>query len=152
MASMSGKTALESASLAAAFNKAGYESTYSEEAYQVLPARDKSALVWSLVEGTRSDGPGPATLGMGMVTSGFLTSHDFTMEHFGDEMQAGRRKFIHQTGLVAQARFDTRGYEDHAFTGIFQDGAEHCVLRCSMAWRTAAAAQGAATGRYEVEG
>jgi hypothetical protein len=133
------------ASLAAAFCAAGHCSVFSEEAYQALSARDKCALVWSLVEEGEGAGPGPATLGMGMVTSGFLTSHDFTMEHFGDELRAGRRKFIHQTGLVARARFDTRGYEDHAFTGIFGAGAEHCLLRCSMARRTAAADEVTAT-------
>ena len=128
---------LDDASLAGAF-ASQHGTAFSEEAYQALPASDKCALVWSLVERARDDGPGPATLGMDMVTSGFLKSHDFTMEHFGDEMQRGRRKFIHQTGLVARVRFDTRGYEDHAFTGIFGNGAQNCILRCSMARRTKA--------------
>ena len=123
-------------SLAAAFNEKYGDATFTEEAYQALEAREKSELVWSLVERTRGQ-QGPATLGMAMVTSGFMVSHDFTMEHFGDELKTDRRKFIHQTGLIAQARFDTTGYEDHAFTGLFQ-GAEHCLVRCSLARRTAA--------------
>ena len=107
--------------------------TYTEEAYQTLSATEKNDIVWSLIESTKGE-VGQGTLGMDMISSGFMTSHDFTMEHFGDELKEGRRKFIHQTGLIAQARLDTTGFE-HPFTGCFS-GAEHCLVRCSLARRT----------------
>ena len=119
-------------SLAEAFT-ASTSQPYTEEQYQALSAVEKHDLVWNLIDGTKGT-VGQGTLGLAMVTSGFVASHDFSMEHYGDEMKPGRRKFIHQTGLVAQVRFDTAGCE-HPFTGLFQ-GAEHCLVRCSLARRS----------------
>ncbi len=144
--------AAELPTLAAAFAARGgggassSSSSFTAAAYDALPAAEKADLVWSLVERTRGT-TGPATLGVAMVTSGFATSHDFTMEHRGDELQPGRRKFIHQSGLVARCRFDTTGYgvdvdgdgvgDVSPFTGLFGPaGADHCLVRCSMARRT----------------
>ena len=118
--------------LAEAFT-AHTNTAYTEDSYQALPASDKNAIVWSLVEATQGK-TGHGVTGFGMITSGFATCHDFTMEHYGDELKPGRRKFIHQTGLIAQARLDTTGYESHPFTGLFR-GAEHCLMRCSLAKR-----------------
>ena len=117
--------------LAAAFELHS-NAVYSEAGYQALSAAEKHEIVWSLIEATKGK-IGEGTTGMAMATSAFVESHDFTMEHYGDEIQEGRRKFIHQTGLIAQARFDTTGY-DHPFTGLFR-GAEHCLVRCSLAKR-----------------
>ena len=118
--------------LAAAFEQHS-NAVYSEAGYQALSAAEKHEIVWSLIEATKGK-IGEGTTGMAMATSAFVESHDFTMEHYGDEIQEGRRKFIHQTGLIAQARLDTTGYESHPFTGLFR-GAEHCLVRCSLAKR-----------------
>jgi len=112
---------------------AAHGMAYNEQSYQALSAAEKNKIIWDLVESTQGEN-GMGTKGMGMVTSGFVESHDFSMEHFGDELKEGRRKFIHQTGLIAQARLDTTGF-DHPFTGLFR-GAEHCLIRCSLARRS----------------
>jgi hypothetical protein len=106
---------------------------YTELAYQSLSAAEKNDIVWNLCHSTK-DTNGKGTKGMGMVTSGFVECHDFSMEHFGDELKEGRRKFIHQTGLIAQCRLDTSGFE-HPFTGCFK-GAENCLVRVSLARRS----------------
>ena len=43
-------------------------------------------------------------------------------------------QIIHQTGLIAQCRLDTSGFE-HPFTGCFK-GAENCLVRVSLARRS----------------
>ena len=63
-----------------------------------------------------------------------LTSSRFLAGAFindGDEMEDGRIKVIHRFGVAAKVNWVARG--DHPYTGIFASGAEHGIMRLSLA-------------------
>lgn len=99
-------------------------------------ASTKQALLWEQINSTAYSGLLPAITGPGFMALFDLCSKKFdakAFSHDGDLMEEGRPKHIHSFGTVAQVAFEPNLDMAQPLTGLFQSGAEHGLLRLSLA-------------------
>ncbi|MBF0313832.1 MAG: hypothetical protein HQK50_08625 [Oligoflexia bacterium] len=101
--------------------------------YQSFTADEKRELLWDQIEQSRwSELPAFNNSSWSSILKSIraLTSLGRTFDHQSDEMPAGRAKFIHTYGTVAQVDFIPTF--NHPYTGMYQTGASGLV-RLSLA-------------------
>jgi len=107
------------------------------ENYQDLTASEKLDPIWENVESSIYHDDQLPQWGMpiflwdaltkGLFSKKFLTK---TLMTVNDEMPDNRKRLIHTYGTMCKICFESNG--NHPFTGIFESGAQHGLIRISL--------------------
>ena len=124
-------TLMISAFAAVATAKASWEKSGTD--YELQTAAAKENQLWGEVTDNQTPYGWYSSIRLGEL---FAESMSPTLHYTGDTFENGwlgvRNKYIHSVGNVAQVRY-TPVPNDEGYTGIFESGADHGLIRLSIA-------------------